>query len=270
MPVYDPAAADACFVDGRPPKDLDAVLTWVRGLYETRQVGPSRLISARQKFGKTLFEIEEDTAAGPRRLIGKLGRTDRAEVLHKALCELRNDGFRPPARFTVSEPVAFVREHGFVLQEKVPGPQATRLILASGESGRTAAVDSARWLAALHSSNLSASSDSFDAHQVLRWAQALTEVQATDARMIRDIADAVLQRLSETATPGVPTHGDFHPSNVFIAGNERVSGIDLDKFAVREPESDIGWFLMQTAVLLFEGGRGSRPAGSPGPRALSL
>ena len=36
--------------------------------------------------------------------------------------------------------------------------------------------------------------------------------------------------------------------NIFIARNERVTGIDIDKLAAREPESDVAWFLMQTAA----------------------
>jgi hypothetical protein len=39
--------------------------------------------------------------------------------------------------------------------------------------------------------------------------------------------------------------------NFFIDGDVRITGIDVDKFAGREPEFDVAWFLMQSAAFGF-------------------
>ena len=44
-----------------------------------------------------------------------------------------------------------------------------------------------------------------------------------------------------------PSHGDFHPMNVFVS-RDRVTAIDLDTLASRDREMDIGYFLAQTAI----------------------
>lgn len=249
--LYDATVTDACFVNGRPPKDIKETLEWAReqlGLNETR---PWRLISARTKIGKTLFEIEDQTPDGPRRLIGKLGNPARAEVLDRTLRSLRAAGFQPPARFTVPEPVACIAERGFVLQEKVPGEQANELILRSSGRGRFAAADCARWLAALHQCEIAAPTALTDSSMISHWTTELTVEQPAELGRFSKIANAILNELAEPVSEVLPSHGDFHPMNVFIAGTRRITGIDIDKFAQREPESDVGWFLMQTAAFGF-------------------
>jgi aminoglycoside phosphotransferase (APT) family kinase protein len=61
----------------------------------------------------------------------------------------------------------------------------------------------------------------------------------------------VRRELGRSAAERAPCHGDFHPANILIAGRERITAIDMDKFAEREPESDIGWFLAQSAAFGF-------------------
>jgi aminoglycoside phosphotransferase (APT) family kinase protein len=248
--VYDCTAADPCFVDGRAPQNIEEVLSWMRGHEQIQKLGPWRLISARKRHTKTLLEIEEDTGHGLRRLIGKLGRAERSAALYKALRELRDAGFRPPERFTVPEPIIHIPERGFLLQERVPGSKATTLILESHDGG-SAAAGSARWLVALHTSNVRPIRDPLSRDAVLGWANELADAQPTEADKIRQIGDDALSRLDKSPSAEVPSHGDFHPSNVFIADGDRVSGIDLDKFAMREGEADVGWFLMQTAAFGF-------------------
>jgi aminoglycoside phosphotransferase (APT) family kinase protein len=248
---FDTTVSDASFVDGRPPKDIKEIIEWAREQLGLDSGRPWCLISARTKLGRTLFEIEEETSFGPRRFIGKLGRTERAEVLHRTLTLLRNAGFQPPSRMTVPEPIAYLPERGLVLQEKVPGRQATDLLLQSSGRACFAAADCARWLAALHECPVPASPAAIDVDAISRWARELGEAQPDDAGRVDAIANAVLEELTKPISDVRPSHGDFHPMNIFIAGTQRITGIDIDKFAAREPEADIGWFLMQTSVFGF-------------------
>jgi aminoglycoside phosphotransferase (APT) family kinase protein len=150
----------------------------------------------------------------------------------------------------VPEPVAFLPERGFVLQEKVPGRQASDL-LHNPTRGCFAAADCARWLAALHQSGVPAAPSDIDRAAVSQWARELCDVLPDERDRLDKIARAVAHEGEQPLTDIKPSHGDFHPMNVFIAGTHRITGIDIDKFAAREPEADIGWFLMQTGAFGF-------------------
>jgi aminoglycoside phosphotransferase (APT) family kinase protein len=246
--IYDSTAKDACFVDGRPPEGLQELLTWAQA--KLPEHPEWRLISARRKLGRTLFEIEEDTPSGPSRLIGKSGNSERAATLFKTLAALRQAGFAPPALHTVPKPVAFIAERGFVLQEKIPGDQVARLIVTGDDVARSAANRAAAWLARLHGCSVPATPSKPDVTAVSTWARDLAEALPNEAVRVLEIERAILRELDAAPSPLLPSHGDFHPMNIFIA-EKRVTGIDIDKYALREPEADIGWFLMQTAAMGF-------------------
>jgi len=249
--LYDSTVTDGCFASGRPPDRMEELFDWLCQQLGREVTRSWRLISARRKLGRTLFEIEERTRSGTRRLIGKCGNPERAWVLYETLNTLRDHGWRPPARYTVPEPVALIPERGLIIQERVWGEQAGSLLLKDGKESRLGAASAASWLAALHHCGLSAPLAPPDTDAVSKWATDLVFAVPAEARRIELIADAVLDELQEPIAGTAPTHGDFHPMNVFIAGRERVTGIKFDKFARREPEADIGWFLMQAAAFGF-------------------
>ena len=252
--LYDIAASDACFVKGAAPADIDQILAWARRRLALNSRRPWRLISARRRFGKKFFEVEEETPAGKRRLIGKFGKTERTQTLYETLQLLRNNGFRPPSMFVVPEPIAHFAEKGFLLQEKASGVQASDLMwkITSGPSlvASWAAARSAMWLAALHRCGVRAPSAALSRDALSEWAKGLAAAVPAETRRIDAIAEAIGRGLAQPAAQTVPCHGDFHPMNIFIAGGE-ITAIDLDKFCECEPESDIGYFLSQTAAFDF-------------------
>jgi Ser/Thr protein kinase RdoA (MazF antagonist) len=64
------------------------------------------------------------------------------------------------------------------------------------------------------------------------------------------IADRMLHELAGRGSADwVPSHGDFHPMNVFLADNGRVTVIDFDTFSARERASDVAYFLAQSAIM---------------------
>jgi aminoglycoside phosphotransferase (APT) family kinase protein len=50
------------------------------------------------------------------------------------------------------------------------------------------------------------------------------------------------------AGPLVPTHGDFQPKNILVAGS-RVTVIDFDRFALAHPARDLGHFVAQSTTM---------------------
>jgi aminoglycoside phosphotransferase (APT) family kinase protein len=242
--LYELTATDASFVDGRPPENIHNVLARAHEHLVLEGVSTWKLISGRRRFGKTLFEIEEESAFGKRRLIGKVCKTERAESLYRTLALLRRVGFQPPARFTVPEPVACIPEQGFILQEKAPGRQASDVF------NETAGNDCAQWLATLHGTQVAAPRRGSLSIVVSTWAHELADAEPANAKSVRAIGDAVLSALGAGAPASVPCHGDFHPINIFIAV-DRNTAIDIDKFAAAPPEADVGYFLMQSAAFEF-------------------
>jgi hypothetical protein len=245
--LYDSTIRDAAFAEGRPPADIDQLLSWAQLQLHIGNGTRWKLISARRKMGTVLFEIEEDASSGARRLIGKFGNTGRAASLYRSLQLLRNAGFAPPSLYTVPEPVALVVEREFVLQEKVPGTQALLHLLGSVDESRSASRFAAEWLVHLHQCPVSAIVAPVKPDRIDTWANELGSILKEESARIARIARAIRCELAQPSSTCVPSHGDFHAMNLFIHDRKRVSGIDIDKFGAREPESDLGCFLAQTA-----------------------
>ena len=64
-----------------------------------------------------------------------------------------------------------------------------------------------------------------------------------------------LQRVAQATSeqPGVVSHGDLHPGNVFLSDDQTVA-IDWDTAALREPAYDVGYALSQLVVSPLRGG----------------
>jgi aminoglycoside phosphotransferase (APT) family kinase protein len=249
--LYDLSVSDALFAEGHPPRDIKETIEWTREQLRLGGDRPWRLISARRKPGRTLFEIEEETSSGTKRFIGRLGDVERGAALHRTLTLLRKAGFAPPARATVPEPVAYLPARGLVLQEKVPGQPASNLIMQSRGRACFAASDCARWLSSLHHCSVPGGLMASDLNVISHWVGELAQVLPSETSRLDKISNAVIEGLSNNGYQVLPSHGDFHPMNIFIAGTERVSGLNMDKFGAREPAADIGRFLMEAAATGF-------------------
>ena len=151
---------------------------------------------------------------------------------------------RPPSRFTVPEPVAWFPEKNLLIQEKAPGASIVDAMQQqSGETGF--ARDAALWLRELSTLKLNFPRAGLDFEDSEKRSRDLSDASG-NARVIDLWRDANLMLARE---PGdlCPSHGDFHPMNVFVS-RDRVTAIDLDTLASRDRETDIGYFLAQTAI----------------------
>ncbi len=61
---------------------------------------------------------------------------------------------------------------------------------------------------------------------------------------ILDVGEYLAAQLPMGVTRLVPSHGDFHPENVFVAAR-RTTVVDLDTVALREPAYDVGYAIGQ-------------------------
>ena len=222
-----------------------------------------RIVSFRRNLGKFIIEFdietEERADADLGRLIGKVYKGDCGQGHFDALSRLREAGFRPPSPFTVVHPVAYIADRCFLLQEKAPGRLLADLI--SGELD-AAAVDAleraAGWLAALHEAQVNAQPRLERVRMlVARQGRELMELLPQLSSRLGRLASRALAGLeSRHLTPLVPSHGDFHPKNVFITVDGRVTVIDFDTFGLQEQAADVAYFLAQTAIMGYRS-RGS-------------
>ena len=249
--IIDHRAPDPTFVTGpMPPVDLDEMIDWARARLGLGADRPWKLISARRKLGKPLFEVEEETPDGPQRIIGKVARPSRGETLFAALKLLWDHGFRPPNEFTVVRPIAYLPERNLIFQERAPGTELLQKMIDRAPDTVYSARRAAQWLAALHRSGIPAKPWRESPDRSVEWSGEL-QVKAPWAadriRILDAAARGFLVRRNDEDM--VPAHGDFHPMNIFIADTGRLTAIDIDKFGLRERANEVGYCLGQTAFM---------------------
>ena len=202
--------------------------------------GKWRIVSSHMKLRKTLFEAEFNG----RRVFGKVSKSKRARSTFGSLQKLWQAGMRPPSRYTVTEPLGWIEERSLLLQERAPGSSILDS-MQRREDIVAHARDAAAWVRCLWAMDVDTPVVSFDADQVAQRAAELSGA-VSDPRIERMAARAC-DVLSLPATAPVPSHGDFHPMNVFVSP-DRVTAIDLDTFSCREREFDVAYFLAQFAI----------------------
>lgn len=202
--------------------------------------GDWTIVSSRSKMRKSLFEAEFNG----RRVIGKISPSQRAHTAYSSLKKLWTAGFCPPARCTVPEPIAWFPERNLLIQEKAPGLSIVDVMQhKSCDTGF--ARDAASWLKAVWDLQVDAAQAKLDFEDIAqRGRDVSTALGDTRAE---ELSQAAARLLSANGTDLHPSHGDFHPMNVFVSA-ERVTAIDLDTFALREREVDVAYFLAQTAI----------------------
>ena len=208
---------------------------------QTQLGGDWRVISSRMKMQKTFFEAEYNG----RRVIGKVSKSKRAEAAYSNLSDAWQAGMRPPSRYTVTEPIAWLPERKLLIQEKAPGSPLIDLAKLDG-NGKSLMRDAAAWLQAIWTADISVSEDRFDVAAVEQRAAELGS--AMNDHRIQRLAREAADHLDSGRAECVPSHGDYHPMNVFISP-DRVTAIDFDTLAGRRKEVDVAYFLAQFANL---------------------
>ncbi len=204
---------------------------------------------------KLVVELEAPDPHGngnpPLRYIVKMHRRDGTRGSYEAMSRLWDAGFRLPSLYTIVRPVAYIADHGLLVQEKAPGKLLLDIILGRGEDAADAVGRAARWLGALHTSRVQTHPRQARlGSAVTRFGTELAQLLPTQASRIRRFADHALEELdSPDQSPLVPSHGDFHPKNVFITEAGRVTAIDFDTFGLQEAAADVAYFLAQTAIM---------------------
>jgi hypothetical protein len=231
----------------RDPEGVPELIDYARQSLGLGDERPWRLVSSRAKLNKTLFEVEETADSQVRHLVGKVAKSEKSKTAYQILRSLWDAGLRPPSQHCVPEPIAYLPERSLLLQERAAGTQLFEKI----KSHTATAADAARaaeWVLALQELRFPGlqpgSIGDFE-----RTRNELSLALPGLTRRLRPLAKFIEAHL-EPDTPGVPSHGDYHPMNLFM-DEHRVTAIDIDTFAGREPMFDVGYFVAQTAIMGF-------------------
>ncbi len=185
--------------------------------------------------------------------VAKWYEPERGERMYQLMRALYESGFTRDEPLSMPEPWAFIRERHILLQTVAAGGQLADY-LDDPSSARARVRLAARWLGKLHTRG--ATFPSVFAAQVHAeiaraetWGDLLSKLFPHYASRLNLIRATLQARLVLESSEGlVPTHGDYHPKNIYIAG-ARVSVIDLDRFAMGYAERDVGYFIAQSRVM---------------------
>lgn len=211
-----------------------------------------RLDRLRKQRGKRIVDCVvayEDARTGEARvdaLIVKFYGSDRAAAADRALHELWANGFRPPSPFRVPRPYGQSSEYGALLQSRIEGVSWADHLDAPRVELERASAAAAEWLLRLHGSGalVPVATVDHDVAEVRRFAAELGASFPPYERPLGALSERIAGHLGGSIPAPRPSHGDYHPKNVFL-DSAGAAVIDFDTFAAREPAWDIGYGLGQ-------------------------
>lgn len=188
-----------------------------------------------------------------------------APLIYEKLKALRANGFGRGRRYQVVEPLDFIPEYGMLLTKGADGPAVADYIGEDWNALLSGVVESARWLARLHSSpvrigtprSLAASSE------LLSVARRLAKVMTRSPGHLKT-ADGMIremEKMAEETVDGVLVqgHGQYRPIHVFVGGSA-VTVIDMDRSRPYDPSYDVVEFLVRLRKSVLNHAGSAEPA----------
>jgi hypothetical protein len=212
-------------------------------LIEARKHRRKRIVTYQVAWRQADGGVHEDV------VVVKVYGSDRGAHALETLQALWDGGFRPPHAARVPRPLGYSPLRGALVQAAAPGRPWADALAGDEPSLRDASTRAADWLLSLERSSLQAPprDPAETAASVRRFASELTARFGEQAGPVAVLADRVAARLGDAA-PAAPSHGDYHPKNVFVAP-DATTVIDFDTFGRREPGYDAGYAIGQLYVM---------------------
>ncbi|HLF72704.1 MAG TPA: phosphotransferase [Anaerolineales bacterium] len=193
-----------------------------------------------------------DPAVRTAEIIVKVYGSDRGGKALETLKQLWEGGFRSPAQYRVPRPYGYLPQEGALLQAAAPGTTWAQLLRTEDPSLGAGSARAAAWLLRLQHSGLAggprAREDAVESVQ--RWSQELAETFPRHARRLESVARRLAPVLGADGIPLAPSHGDYHPMNIFLAP-ALTTVIDFDTFGLREPAFDVGYAIGQLLIMSY-------------------
>jgi aminoglycoside phosphotransferase (APT) family kinase protein len=190
------------------------------------------------------------SAATTADLVAKVYGSDRGAHALRALQQLWTAGFRPPSRYRVPCPYGYSPERGTLWQAFAPGTAWADLLWGEPWTLSEASARAAAWLLQLQQAPVQAEARGPDhaAATARRLAGELATAFPWQAARLEALAERLIAPLQSEALPLVPSHGDYHPKNIFLT-RELATVIDFDTFGLREAAFDVGYATGQLLIM---------------------
>jgi len=152
----------------------------------------------------------------------------------------------------VPRPYGYLPQEGALLQATAPGTSWANLVQTEDPSLATGSERAAAWLLQLQRSRLAGEPrDRAGAvESVQRWSQELAATFPGHAYQLESVAGRLVPALQSDGIPLAPSHGDYHPMNVFLTPT-LTTVIDFDTFALREAAFDVGYAIGQLLIMSY-------------------
>ncbi len=179
---------------------------------------------------------------------------DRGLWTQRWLRRLAAAGFADPARLGVTRARGWSRTHKTLVTDVAPKHPWASWLVASPDARDAATSAAADWLAELQSLDVALPDRSTyrAGLELQRHCGELALAFPSHAASVQATRRLVHDRLyeSERGAALVPSHGDLHPNNLHITGNQqRVVAIDVDTAGLRRPAYDVGYALAQMLIV---------------------
>ena len=163
---------------------------------------------------------------------------------------LRSNGFGEDSRLRVPSPILYIPALSFLMMEQAQG-EPLREVLERRSDPDPYVKGAARWLAKLHSCNITvdgASSRDDEIANSHRYARAALWLLPTLRSEIQSISNQLIDA-QKTLQPcvGKPIHGDYHPRNIIVSP-DLTTVIDFEEARMGDPAFDMGYFTAQTKM----------------------
>jgi aminoglycoside phosphotransferase (APT) family kinase protein len=198
-------------------------------------------------------DISLETTTGKHELIGKVYAEDRSDV-YRAMKQISQAGFGPEAEFPIPQPLAYLSELNFLLQEKVHGQSATEIFSNGNDSERARAAERcAHWLAHFHNQAPKQGPLFHFSNELGEyWVRRMAKRAGAKAGPLSERATLLVKRL-ERAAPALDRselcacHGYSH--HHVIVTEARAVTFDWDKHCVADPAWDVAKFIISLQKL---------------------
>lgn len=222
--------------------------TWQLSTYRVLEVRKQR----RKRIVFARLSYREGQRAAARRVVTKVYGSDRGARALAALRQLWLAGFHAPSAQRVPQPFGYEREAGALYQGHAPGVQWADLLSGDADELERASRRAARWLGRLQRTPIAGATEPpiLAAKEVRTGGRELGRAFPAHKKRIAAIAGRIARELVLESVSLAPSHGDYHPKNVFLAARF-VTVIDFDTFALRERAHDVGYAIAQLLIMSF-------------------
>jgi hypothetical protein len=202
--------------------------------------------------GLMFYQKAEHSDIQTAEIIVKVYGSDRGNKALETLKQLWRAGFCSPAEYRVPRPYGYLPQDGALFQGMAPGTSWGDLLRSDDLFLEPGSRRAAAWLLRLQQCRLDGERKNSESaiEAVQRWAQELAVDFQGHAPRLESVSRQLVSALQVDDIRWVPSHGDYHPMNVFLTPT-LTTVIDFDTFALREAAFDVGYAIGQLLIMSY-------------------